>query len=245
MHVERDPIAGFGIAEHVSNFLLHESFQYAHQAAAYEVAGILFGERITSIDPDPSWKLPEMPESLPEWLKKRQEIDQTILDPTTIERMSDAWQSAQHDAWDSGKEVAHTQILTSVTDVVGYVVNLTVCLESVLNRHLFLLRESNELSPDHFKSVDRAELMPKLLFCFKEQILSRSLHVSRIKQLVSLRNKAVHYRVDGFRSLSLNVGDMLGIWRELGGIFAQTTGEPSKGNIEVLTNGFVNRWVHG
>lgn len=232
------------MAEHVSSFLLHESFQYVHQAAAYEVAGILFGERIMSIDPDPSWKLPEIPESLPEWLKKRQEIDETILDPITIERMSDAWQSAQNDAWDCGKKVEHTQKLTSVTDVVGCVVNLTVCLESILNRHLFLLRESNELSPDHFKSVDRAELMPKLLFCFKEQILSRSLHVSRIKQLVTLRNKAVHYRVDEFGSLSLNVGDMLGIWRELGEILAQTTGEPTKGNLEVQADGFIKRWVH-
>jgi hypothetical protein len=85
--------------------------------------------------------------------------------------------------------------------------------------------------------------MPKLLFCFKEQILSRSLHVSRIKQLVSLRNKAVHYRVDEFGSLSLNVGDMLGIWRELGGILAQTTGEPTKADIEVRADGFINRWV--
>lgn len=241
----RDPIAGFGIAEHVSNFLLRESFQYAHQAAAYEVAEILFGERIRSIAPDPSWRLPEIPESLPEWLQSRREIDQTILDPTTLERLSDAWQSAQRDAWNSGKKIAPAQILRSVTDVVGYVINLTVCLESILNRHLFLLRESKELSPDHFKSVDRAELMPKLLFCFKEQILSRSLHVSSIKQLVSLRNKAVHYRIDEFGSLSLNVGDMLGIWRELGGILAQTTGEPTKGNIEVLAEGFIKRWVHG
>lgn len=239
----RDPITGFGVAEHVAKFLLHESFQYAHQAAAHEVAGILFGERIMSIDPDPAWKTPEMPESLREWLIRRQEIDQAILDPTTIDRMSDAWQSAQRDAWNSEKKLDKPHALTSVTDIVGYVVNLTVCLESILNRHLFLLRESNELSPDHYKSIDRAELMPKLLFCFKEEILARSLHVSRIKQLVSLRNKAVHYRVDQFDSLSLNVGDMVGIWRELGGILAQTSGEPTKEEIDVLATGFINRWV--
>jgi hypothetical protein len=240
---DKDPIAGFGIAEHVSSFLLHESFRYAHQAAAYEVAGILFGERIMSINPDPSWKMPEMPESLVEWLRQRQDINQAILDPITSDRMSEAWQSAQRDAWVSGIKIKRTQRLSCVTDVVGYAVNLTVCLESILNRHLFLLRESDELSSDHFRSVDRAELMPKLLFCFKEQILSKRLHVSRIKQLVSLRNKAVHYRVDEFESLSLSVGDMLCIWGELGGILAQTTGEPTKADIEARAEYFIKRWV--
>jgi hypothetical protein len=48
----RDPIAGFGTAEQVASFLLHESFHYAHQAAAHEAAGMLFGHRIMSIDPD-------------------------------------------------------------------------------------------------------------------------------------------------------------------------------------------------
>jgi hypothetical protein len=239
----RDPIAGFGTAEQVASFLLHESFQYTHQAAAHEVAGILFGDRIMSINPDPSWKMPEIPDSLTEWLTKRDEINETILDPVTLERMSEAWQTAQHDAWDSDKKLDNTHVLSSITDVVGFVVNLTVCLESILNRHLYLLRESNELSPDLFKSVDRAELMPKLLFCFKEQILARNLHISRIKQLVSLRNKAVHYRVDEFGSLSLNVGDMIGIWRELGGILALTRGEPTQEDIQRLSEDFANRWV--
>ena len=239
----RDPIAGFGTAEYVANFLLQESFQYAHQAAAYEVAGILFGERIMAIDPDPSWKMPEIPQSLTEWLKSRDEIDKTILDPVTTERMSEAWHTAQRDAWDSGKKLDSAQPLTSVTEVVGYAVNLTVCLESILNRHLFLLRESGELSPDHFKSVDRAELMPKLLFCFKEQILSRRLSVSRIKQLVSLRNKAVHYRVDEFSSLSLKVIDMIGIWQEFGGILALTSGEPTQDDIQGFAGEFIDRWV--
>ena len=239
----RDPIAGFGTAEYVANFLLQESFQYAHQAAAYEVAGILFGERIMSIDPDPSWKMPEIPESLAGWLERRDEIDQTILDPVTAERMSNAWQTAQRDAWDSDKKLDRVHPLTSITEVVGYAVNLTVCLESILNRHLFLLRESNELSPDHFRSVDRAELMPKLLFCFKEQILSRKLNVSRIKQLVSLRNKAVHYRVDEFGSLSLKVIDMIGIWQEFGGILALTRGEPTQEDIQGFTDDFINRWI--
>lgn len=240
---EKDPIAGFGLAEHVSRFLLHESFRYAHQAAAYEVAGILFGTRIKSIEPDPSWIMPEMPDSLLEWLKQRQDTDQPILDPITMDRMSEAWQSAQHDAWTSDIKLERAQALSYVTDVVGYAVNLTVCLESILNRHLFLLRESDELSPDHFRSVDRAELMPKLLFCFKEQILSKRLHISSIKQLVSLRNKAVHYRVDDFESLSLSVENMLCIWRELGGILAQTTGEPTKADIDAQANRFIDRWV--
>jgi len=240
---KRDPIAGFGAAEEVAVFLLHESFEYAHRAAAHEVAGILFGDRIMSIDPDPSWKMPEIPDTITEWLKRREEIDETVLDPITIQRMSDAWQAAQRDAWESDKQLENGHALTSITDIVGYVINLTVCLESILNRHLFLLRESNELSPDHFKSIDRAELLPKLLFCFKDEILARRLHTSRIKQLVSLRNRAVHYRVDETGSLSLNVEDMIGIWRELGEVVALTTGEPTQNDIQELAEHFIKRWV--
>ena len=105
LNSQRDPIASFGTAEQVARFLLHESFGYAHRAAAHEVAGVLFGERITSIDPDPSWVMPKVPDSIDDWLKRREEINEKILDPATIRRMSEAWQMACSDAWDSGKKL--------------------------------------------------------------------------------------------------------------------------------------------
>jgi len=240
---KKDPIEGFGTAEYVAIFLLQESFRFANQAAAYEVASMLFEERISDIEPDPTWEAPNIATSLTKWLKTRNDIDNTILDPVTSKRMWDAWQTAQNESWVSSKKLKKNQLLASIPDVVGYVVNLTVCLESILNRHLYFLRESNKLSPDHFISIDRAEIMPKLLFCFKEDILQKNLHISRIKRLVSLRNKAVQYRVEEFDSLSLHIEDMIGIWHELAQIFALISGEPTSNDIQNMIEDFLERWI--
>jgi hypothetical protein len=43
---KKNPIESFSSAEHVATFLLHESFRYVHEAAAYEVAGILWLIRV-------------------------------------------------------------------------------------------------------------------------------------------------------------------------------------------------------
>ena len=55
-----DSIHGFDTAENVAKFLLYEAFRHVHEAANYEVASDLFSERIANINPDPSWKSPEI-----------------------------------------------------------------------------------------------------------------------------------------------------------------------------------------
>ena len=207
----KDPIESFGFAEYVASSLLHESFRYAHEAAIYEVASNLFSERIENIEPDSSFQCPELPKSLPDWLVNREKIDDEILDPKTTEKLSDAWYSSLEEAHISGKKISKKRRLSSTTDIVGHIINLTVCLEGSLNRHLFFLRESQQLANEHYESIDRSELMPKLLFCFKEQIFAKTLHINRIKQLVSMRNRAVHYRVDSPEALQPSVEDLMDI----------------------------------
>jgi hypothetical protein len=186
-----EKIEGFNTAEDVANFLLHEAFHHIHQAAAYAVASDLFGERILEIEPDPTWKTPDLPAptTLKEWIEQREETPEDILDPATLTRLSEAWLSSKRDALTAGRRILKKQQLRSVSDIVGHVVNLTLCLEAVLNRQLFFLRESGQLAPELYNFIDRAELMPKLLFCFKEEIVEKRLQVSRIKQLVGFRNR--------------------------------------------------------
>jgi hypothetical protein len=222
---------------------MHEAFRYAHQAAAYEVASKLFGERIMSIDPDPSWSYPSMPTTLVEWLESKEERIDKALDPDTARLMSEAWQTSQEDASSCGIRLSKKQKLNALTDIVGHVVNLTICLESILNRQLFFLREVGQLTPDLYRSIDRAELMPKLLFCFKEEIVSKKIRVSRIRQLVSFRNNSVHYRIDSPDALKPSHEDLIEIWRELGEVLALTTGEPTQDDIRSYADGYIRKWI--
>lgn len=159
------------------------------------------------------------------------------------EQLSDTWYSSLEDAYTSGMKIPKQRKLRSTTDIVGHIINLTVCLEGSLNRHLFFLRESQQLANEHYESIDRAELMPKLLFCFKEQIVAKTLHINRIKQLVSMRNKAVHYRVDSPEALQPSVEDLIGIWSQLSQVFDLTHGEPNQNDVQELADEFVAKWI--
>jgi hypothetical protein len=237
------PLIGFGISKHVATFLLHEAFSFAHAAAAYEVAGELFGKRIESINPDPGWKLPEIPEELTDWLANRNDIDDRLLDPVTTARLAEAWQTSQEDAYTCGIKITKKKQLQSITDVVGHVINLGTCIETVINRHLFLLRESGKLANDHYLMLDRTEVLPKVLYCFKEQIDQKKLHISRLKYLVSLRNQAVHFRTSSADVLIPTCQDLLGVWQEVGTLFGLAEGEPTKNEMDSFIKEFKSKWI--
>jgi hypothetical protein len=239
----QDPVIGFGTSEQVASFLLYEAFRYAHEAAAYEVAGDLFGERIQSIDPEPGWQPPAMPTTLSDWLSQRNKLDEKILDPVTLTRLAEAWQSAQRDSRPSARKILKTQRLRSISDVVGHVINLGTCIEAVINRHLFHLREAGKLDSDHYLMLDRTEGLPKILFCFKEEIGQKTLHISRLKYLVSLRNRAVHFKTTSAGTLAPTCQDLLGVWKDTESLFALVKGEPSQEYVRHLVTHFTTRWL--
>lgn len=241
--LSKDPIASFGTAEQVGTFLMEEAFHYVHSAAEYEIASILFGQRIMNIAPDPHWEYPENATSLTDWVERKDELIGKALDPTTAERMSAAWVSSQKDASTCGLRLAKNAKLQSLTDVVGHVVNLTICLESILNRHLYFLVKAGDLDTDSYRSIDRAELMPKLLFCFKNEIAKKNLHVRRIKQLIGFRNHSVHYRIESPDSLLPTSEDLIEIWKQFGNILALTSGEPTQSLLCSYADEYVSRWI--
>lgn len=238
-----DPIASFGTAEQVATFLMEEAFHYIHSAAEYQIASILFGQRIMNIDPDPHWKYPEAAISLTDWVERKNELIGRALDPATAELMSAAWLSSQEDALTCGLRLPKNAKLQSLTDVVGHVVNLTICLESILNRHLYFLVKAGDLDTDLYRSIDRAELMPKLLFCFKNEIETKDLYVSRIKQLIGFRNHSVHYRIESPDSLLPASEDLIEIWKQFGNILSLTSGEPTQSLLCSYVDDYVTRWI--
>lgn len=187
--------------------------------------------------------MPEIPEELIDWLANRGEIDKTLLDPNTLDLLAEAWFTSLDEAFSSGRKIPKSQQFRSLTDIVGHVINLGTCIEAVINRHLFLLKESGKLTPDHYKMLDRTEVLPKILFSFKEEIDKKKLHVSRLKYLVSLRNQAVHFRTTSADALVPTCQDLLEVWREVGTVFSLIEGEPSKKDVDELVKQFKSKWV--
>ena len=117
-----------------------------------------------SIEPEPDWIPPSLPDTLPEILRAQSNTD--VISDATAEKLAQAWHDAQGIAPSSDRKLPRKHEITRI-EIVGHVIDLSACVESVINRHLFLLRESDLLDPSVFSSLDRTEVMPKLLFAFK------------------------------------------------------------------------------
>lgn len=130
------PRISFSQFEQVGSFFLYEAFRLAHFSAEYEVAGIIFGESIMSIEPEPGWDPGTLAEtlelSLEEEAKEKEPDDRDI----TITRLAEAWQLAQTEARSSGTKLPKKHRMTAV-EMVGHFINLSACVESAVNRHLF------------------------------------------------------------------------------------------------------------
>jgi len=230
----------FSRLEEIASFLLYEAFKYAHLAAEYEVAGIIFGDRIMSIEPEPGWKPPTAPEALVDWLQQRDK-DEDKSD-ATIDKLTEAWHLSLAEAGSSGRKMPKTREFTS-TDIVGHIINLAACVETVINRHLYHLRESGKLENHLYNSLDKAELLPKVLFAFKDEILSRKMSVSRLRHLVTLRNNAVHYKEASVDAVTPSGEELLGIWHEVSDLFGRIEGEPPREQVELWSKEFENKWL--
>jgi hypothetical protein len=126
---------------------------------------------------------------------------------------------------------------------VGHIINLAVFVESVVNHHLYLLRETRRIEDHHYLSLEKAGVIPKIPFAFKDDVLSKRLAIGRLRQLVKLRNQAVHYKETSARSVGPTVEDLLGIWEEIAQllVFAGVEPTPDEFNKEVAR--FVDNWV--
>jgi hypothetical protein len=103
--------------------------------------------------------------------------------------------------------------------------------------------ESNKLITHHYDSLDRAELLPKILFIFKDEIVTRKLYTTRLKHLIKLRNEAVHYKASSVDRLTVTPEELLGIWNEIGDFFELVEGQPTKELMGELTEEFMNKRI--
>ncbi|AFY71578.1 hypothetical protein Pse7367_3338 [Thalassoporum mexicanum PCC 7367] len=239
-------ITKFGGFEEAAGFLLEEAFRYVYRAAHYEMAEILFGERIWSVNPkslsqtfsdDPMQSI----QTLTEYLANRDDVDSLLDEDEDISELSKIWDESQVDALKADQKLSKDTKINAI-DIVGHIINLSTCLEAVVNRHLFLQLDSGKLQKVHYNSIDRIELVPKILFLFKKEILDCQINITRIKQLIKLRNKAVHFKHDSRESIAPSVEELLGIWDEFGQIMALVDGEPTQELVLEYKDAMIEKW---
>jgi hypothetical protein len=239
-------IEKFGGFEEAAIFLLHESFNYAYQAAEYEVAAILFGERIKDITPKTlSSRIEEQGvnfyPTIAEYMTQRDDIDKAISQDEDVSKLAKLWNDSQRDAFACGVKLSQKHKINAI-DMIGHIINLSTCLEACINRHLFLERELENIQAEHFKYIDSTGLMAKVLFSFKDEIISSKLKISRMRKLISLRNKAVHFNLDSRSKIAPSVEELQGIWTEFGQIMNLIEGDPSQAQVIAYADEMADKW---
>ena len=164
------------------------------------------------------------------------------LSEAVLTKLRQAWRSSLAEARLSEVKLSKTHHLRSPS-IVGHVITLVACMETVVNRHLFHLRESGQLDSHHYASLDRVELLPKILFAFKEQVSTKRLSTSNLKYLISLRNNAVHFKETSIDSIAPTAEELLRIWREVGQLFSFIEGEPTQTEVGGYADEFLRQWV--
>jgi hypothetical protein len=223
--------------EEAATFFLSDAFEHAYLAAQLEVAGLIFGERIMAIEPEPDWEIPQLPDNLLDLLRS----DVQVVSNATTSKLAQAWDEAQAIAPSSGRKLSRKYRIRQV-EIVGHIINLAACVESAVNRHLFLLKESGDLENHHYTSLDRTEVLPKVLFAFKDEILGKKLPIDRLKYLYKLRNQAVHFKASSAHSIEPTVEDLSEMWRNVGQLFRLIEGELSQQQVDRLARRVSDKW---
>jgi len=99
-------------------------------------------------------------------------------------------------------------------EILGHLNNLGFFIETLTNRHLLFLCQSNIIDDFSYSRISTAKIMERLIFIFKEEIIAKKIHLNEITNLFSLRNKTVHYTPDNSIALKPSISELIQIWNQ-------------------------------
>jgi hypothetical protein len=207
-------------------------------ALRLECAGIIFGRQIHSIDPPDGWEGPDLSNSESDLLNS----DEEALPEETLDKLEAAWEEAQKRAFSGEVTVPMDHTIRRV-EIASHILNLYSVVETVVNRHLYIEKEAGRLDEGVYRSLDRARLLSKMVYVFKEEISSDEFRLDRFKHLNSFRNAAVHYSSESRDRLMPSVKELIYIWRNVGDMLELLGGEPTKEELEDLYHSVLNQYV--
>jgi hypothetical protein len=127
--------------------------------------------------------------------------------------MSDSWIKSQalSKTQKHKFELKHT---VKYIEILGHLNNFGFFIETLVNRHLLFLKQMDLIDDLSYARISIAKIMERLIFIFKDDLRSNKVHLNEIVNLLSLRNKTVHYTPDNAMALSPKVSEIIQIWTQ-------------------------------
>lgn len=232
-----------------AQFFLNESFKYIDQTLKSETASIIYSQLLDKIEPNEKDKaIFENADFTDDTLELLQSEIGTVLSDETLKSFSAAWQNALLISERHSHKFKLNHKIDSI-EILGHLNNLGFFIETLTNRHLLFLSQSNVIDEFSYSRISTAKIMERLIFIFKEEIIAKKIHLNEITNLFSLRNKTVHYTPDNSIALKPSISELIQIWNQCKKTIekfekAEKINEHKFSiQIDFYIKGFKNRWT--
>lgn len=197
-----------------ASFFLQESFHYLHSALKYEHAAIIFDKELENIEPSKEDSELMAKSKVPtDAIGVLQSNIPDILTDETTRLMSDSWQTAQLKAETEKHKFGLNHRIDSI-EMLGHLNNFGFFIETLVNRHLLFLRQSEIIDEFSYSRISISKVMERLIYIFKDDLNDNKIHLNEITNLFSLRNKTVHFTPDNAIALKPKISELIQIWTQ-------------------------------
>ncbi len=194
-----------------ATFFLQESFRYIHTALSYQLASILFAEKLEKIEPSKADReiveAMDLPDNAVGILQST--IPDALTDET-LRSMSIAWKLSQIEASTHSYKFGLNHRIDSI-EILGHLNNFGFFIETLINRHLLFLRHTDVIDEFSYSRISIAKVMERTIYVFKDDLNNGKIHVNEIVNLFSLRNKTVHFTPNNARILKPKISELIQI----------------------------------
>lgn len=198
-----------------AEFYLRESFNYLHQCAESELAGVIFKEMILLVSTTKEDQKIDDTTVFPDGvIETLTEDHPEVLSEKTHGKIDHAWERSQELSGILGHNFHKTKVFDSI-ELLGHVGNFAFFFETLVNRHLLFLLLSNRIDNFTYNNLSRSKLLTRLTYIFKDELVSNVIDLNEIANLFRLRNKTVHFTPDNAIQLEVKIDALIRIWNQV------------------------------
>ncbi len=136
-----------------------------------------------------------------------------VLTDETLNKISNSWYQSQLKAKTIKHKFGFSHKIDSI-EILGHLNNFGFFIETLINRHLLFLKQTNEIDEFSYARISVAKVMERIIYLFKDDLSIGKIHINEIVNLFSLRNKTVHFTPDNAQVLKPRISELIQIWKQ-------------------------------